>query len=118
MHRRIVWGTLAVAFLGIVAFEGRAATVVSGKSAQALRCAAYIGMAARIGYDEGYLSERDAETMTWWSVGVLDRWVPLPTEERLAAYRATLGELGGRERTYRLIARHADWCVRAFSPAL
>lgn len=94
------------------------ATVVAGESAQALRCAAYIGMAARIGYDEGYLTERDAETMTWWSVQVLDRWVPLPTGERLAAYRATLGELGTRERSYRLIVRHADWCVRAFSPAL
>ncbi len=118
MLRRIGWGCLAVALLGLVASEGRAGTVVSGRSAQALRCAAYIGMAARIGYDEGYLSERDAEAMTWWSVAVLDRWVPLPTGERLAAYRATLGELGGRARTYRLIARHADWCVREFTPTL
>lgn len=92
-------------------------TVVSGRSAQALRCAAYIGMAARIGYDEGYLSARDAETMTWWSVQVLDAWVPLPTGERLAAYGATLRELGPRERTYALIARHSDWCVRAFTPS-
>ena len=118
MLRRIGWGCLALALLGLPATEGRAGTVVSGRSAQALRCAAYIGMAARIGYDEGYLSERDADTMTWWSVRVLDRWVPLPTEERLAAYRATLRELGSRERTYHLIVRHTDWCVRAFTPTL
>ena len=117
MLRRIGWACLAVALLGLPS-DGRAGTVVSGKSAQALRCAAYIGMAARIGYDEGYLSERDAEMMTWWSVQVLDTWVPLPTEQRLAAYRTTLGELGPRDRTYRLIARHADWCVRAFTPSL
>ena len=73
----------------VLAGPAGADTVVSGKSAQALRCAAYIGMAAQFGYDEGYLTERDAETMTWWSVLVLDRWVPLPTGERIAAYGAT-----------------------------
>jgi hypothetical protein len=56
--------------------------------------------------------------MTWWSVQVLDRWVPLATEQRLAAYRVTLGELGSRHRTYGLIARHADWCLREFTPSL
>jgi hypothetical protein len=110
-------GYAIAAAAAALAVPAAAGTVVSGQSAQALRCAAYIGMAARIGYDEGYLSERDAETMTWWSVQVLDRWVPLPTEERLAAYRATLGELGTRDRTYALIVRHSDWCVRAFTPA-
>ena len=120
MGRFVVRAFLAVALLGLTVPAGaaRGDTVVSGKSAQALRCAAYIGMAARFGHDEGYLSERDAEAMTWWSVQVLDAWVPLPTEERLAAYRATLGELGTRERTYGLIVRHADWCVRAFSDGL
>ena len=93
-------------------------TVISGKSAQALRCAAYIGVAARIGFDEGHLSERDVGTMTWWSVQVLDRWVPLATDQRLAAYRVTLGELGSRSRTYGLIARHADWCLREFTSSL
>jgi len=120
MFRRIGHALVAAALTGPVALSGPASadTVVSGKSAQALRCAAYIAMAARIGYDEGYLSDRDAETMTWWSVRVLDRWVPLPTGERLAAYGATLGELGTRDHTYRLIVRHADWCVRAFTPPL
>ena len=108
--------TVLIATLLAILDPATAGTVVSGKSAQALRCAAYIGMAARIGHDEGYLSAHDAEAMTWWSVQVLDRWVPLPTEERIAAYGATLGELGTRERTYGLIARHTDWCVRAFSP--
>jgi hypothetical protein len=114
-------GFLGVAVCGqlltVLAGPAGADTVVSGKSAQALRCAAYIGMAARLGYDEGYLTERDAETMTWWSVQVLDRWVPLPTGERIAAYGATLRELGSRQRTYGLIARHSDWCVQAFTPA-
>jgi hypothetical protein len=108
---------VVAAALAIIAADAAAAgTVIAGRSAQALRCAAYIGMAARLGYDEGYLDERDVETMTWWSVRVLDRWVDLPTEERLAAYRATLVELGPRHNTYRLIVRHADWCVRSFTP--
>jgi hypothetical protein len=118
MSASIVRTALAAAVAGLfLTGAATAGTVVAGKSAQALRCAAYIGMAARIGYDEGYLSERDADTMTWWSVRVLDRWVPLPTGERLAAYGATLRELGTRERTYALIVRHSDWCVRAFTPA-
>lgn len=110
---------LAMAFLAhaLIVLTGAAwgGTVVSGRSAQALRCAAYIGMAARIGHDEGYLTAPDAEAMTWWSVEVLDRWVPLPTEERLAAYGATLGELGTRAQASALIAHHAGWCVRTFS---
>lgn len=121
MGRRVLQVSLVVALvagaLAASATGGSAGTVVSGRSAQALRCAAYIGVAARLGQGEGYLSERDAEAMTWWSARVLEAWVPLPVEERLAAYRTTLGELGARERTYRLIVRHADWCVRTFSPA-
>jgi hypothetical protein len=109
---------LAQALMVIAATAWGADTVVTGKSAQALRCAAYIGMAARFGYDEGYLTEHDAETMTLCSVRVIDRWVPLSTGDRLAAYRATLGEIGPREHGYALVARHAEWCVRAFDPTL
>ena len=56
--------------------------------------------------------------MTWWSVLVLERWVPLAPEARMAAYRSALGELGSRSHTYGLIARHADWCLDTFRPAL
>jgi hypothetical protein len=93
-----------------------AGTVVSGKSAQALRCAAYIGMAAQYGYDEGLVTARDREMMTYWSVLVLQRWVPLDSRGQMAAYRTTLDELGSRLQTYALIAKHADWCVAEFTP--
>jgi hypothetical protein len=49
---------------------------------------------------------------------VLDRWVPLDADHRLAAYRTAMGELGAAERPYATIARHADWCVAEFSPTL
>ena len=112
---RLVW--LVGTVVSITAPPVLAEAVVAGRSAQALRCAAYIGMAARYGVEEGFLSERDADAMTWWSAQVLDRWVPLPTEARLAAYGVTLRELGSRDRSYHLIARHSEWCIRAFDPA-
>ena len=109
---------LVAGVLGLMAMAAPVSggTLVAGKPAQALRCAAYIAMAARYGYDAGYLDERDAEAMTWWSAMVLDAWVPLPTGERLAAYRTTLRELGPRARSEALITRHAGWCVRTFTP--
>jgi hypothetical protein len=93
-----------------------AGTVVAGKSAQALRCAAYIGMAAQYGYDEGFVTAADRAQMTYWSVLVLQRWLPLDARGQMAAYRATLDELGTRLQTYALIAKHADWCVAEFTP--
>jgi hypothetical protein len=91
--------------------------VISGRSAQALRCAAYMGMAGQYGFADGHLSAGDLETMTLWSMAVLDAWVPLGPDGRLAAYRAAIGELGAPDRAHALIALHADWCVREFSPA-
>ena len=108
---------LATAILAAAA-PASADTVVSGKSAQALRCAAYIGMAAQYGYDEGYVSADDRELMTYWSARVLERWVPFDADRQLAAYRTTLAELGSRYRTYALLSRHADWCLREFTPSL
>lgn len=93
-------------------------TVVSGKSAQALRCAAYIGMAAQYGHVEGVLTTGDRTRMTLWSVLVLERWVPLAPEAQMAAYRAAIGELGDQAHTYGLISRHAEWCLDTFRPDL
>lgn len=107
-----------VSVLAALALPAAADTVVSGKSAQALRCAAYIGMAAQYGYAEGHVSDDDRELMTYWSVRVLERWVPLDADRQLAAYRTTLAELGSSYRTYALLARHADWCFREFTPSL
>ena len=112
--RATVMAGLAGAVLGLPSPSVRADTVVAGRSAQALRCAAYVGMAARYGVEDGYLTEKDADTMTWWSARLLDRWVPLALDARLAAYGMTLRELGSRSDSYRLIARHTDWCVAAF----
>jgi hypothetical protein len=118
--RSILGHRCGAAILAAFALAAPAAadTVVAGKSAQALRCAAYIGMAAQYSYEEGHVSADERELMTYWSVLVLERWVPLATEQRLAAYRVTLGELGSRYRTYGLIARHSDWCLREFTPSL
>lgn len=109
----------AALLLGVGAAQPAVAdTVVAGRAAQALRCAAYIGMAAQYGFDEGIVSASDRELMASWSVRVLRRWVPLGPDRTMAAYRTMLGELGPRDRAYRLIARHADWCVQAFTPSL
>ena len=75
-------------------------------------------MAAQYGHAEGLVTTDDRERMTFWSVLVLERWVPLAPETRMAAYRSALGELGSRRDTYALIARHADWCLETFRPAL
>jgi hypothetical protein len=117
MHRK--W-RLAGALLACVAPAAPAAaeTVIAGKSAQALRCAAYIGMAAQYGHADGLVSAEDRNRITFWSVLVLERWVPLAPEGRMAAYRSALGELGSRGDTHTLIARHADWCLETFRPAL
>jgi hypothetical protein len=93
-----------------------AETVVSGKSAQALRCAAYIGMAGQYGYVGGVLTASDMTMMTRWSAQVLEMWVPLAPQRRLDAYRTVLGELGSQVSAYELIDRHADWCVAEFTP--
>jgi hypothetical protein len=109
VHRNIVGAVSVLAALLLA--PAAADTVVSGKSAQALRCAAYIGIAAQYGYDEGHVSADDRELMTYWSVRVLARWVPLDADRQLA-------ELGSRYRTYALLSRHADWCLREFTPSL
>jgi hypothetical protein len=109
--------TLLLAASAALAAPAAADTVISGKSAQALRCAAYIGMAAQYGYDEGYVSARERDLMSYWSTLVLERWVPLSPEATLAAYGTALRELGSRYRTYALIARHSDWCLTEFSPS-
>ena len=93
-------------------------TVVSGRSAQALRCAAYVGMAASHGYNDGMLSAAANGEANAWSATVLRHWVPLPPEGQFAAYRAILGELGTRDHTYALFVRHGGWCLRAFTPPL
>ena len=102
----------------LAASPAAADTVISGKSAQALRCAAYIGMAAQYGYAEGAISRGDRSRMTYWSVLVLERWVPLAPEARLAAYRSAIAELDGRSGTLARLHRHAEWCIETFRPAL
>lgn len=109
---------LLVAVALLAAGPAAAETVLAGRSAQALRCAAYIGMAAQYGHAAGVVSTEDRLRMTWWSVLVLERWVPLAPEEQMAAYRSALGELGSRRHTDNLIARHAGWCLETFRPAL
>ena len=102
----------------LAAAPASAETVVAGEPAQALRCAAYIGMAAQYGHIEGLVSTESRMRMTWWSVLVLERWVPLAPEARMAAYRSALAELGTRKHTYALIEKHADWCIDTFRPML
>ena len=98
------------------ATAGGAETVLSGRSAQALRCAAYIGMAGQYGYAGGVLSASDMTMMTRWSAQVLEIWVPLAPQRRLDAYRAVLREMGSQGSSYELIDRYADWCVAEFTP--
>jgi hypothetical protein len=114
-HRTAGRGLLLAAAL--LAGPAAADTVITGRSAQALRCAAYIGMGAQYGYMEGVFSEADRARMAMWSMSVLERWVPLDGAHLLAAYETTLGELRSADETYARILLHADWCMREFTPA-
>lgn len=114
------WVRAAVAAIVAVAAGGPAAaqTVIEGRSAQALRCAVYVGMAGQYGHAEGLVTKADLDLITTWSVQVLEVWVPGDPPGKLAAYRAAMGELGAAERPYAVIARHADWCMAEFTPRL
>lgn len=92
-----------------------AQTVVEGRSVQALRCAAYIGMAGQYGYAAGRLSADDRRALAGWSAGVLAQWVPLEPRAALGAYGAALGEIASQPQAEALIDRHAEWCLRAFT---
>jgi hypothetical protein len=95
-----------------------AATVIEGRPAQALRCAAYIGMAGQYGFADGRLNADDRAFMAGWSVAVLAAWLPFEPAGRMSAYVVALGELGSRREAHALIERHAEWCLRAFTPGL
>jgi hypothetical protein len=95
-----------------------AETVIEGRAAQALRCAAYVGMAGQYRYAEGSIPAEGRDLAAYWSMMVLYRWVPLDMGATLAAYRSVLGEIGSQPDARALIARHADWCVQEFTPTL
>lgn len=111
MHRTILMAALLAASPG-------GATTVTGRSAQAVRCAAYIGMAAQYGRLEGLISDDERILMTLWSVKVLERWLPLDRPRQLAAYRNALVELGDERQSEALIGQYADWCLATFTPRL
>lgn len=109
---------LATALIG-AGCGGRPAAaevVIAGRAAQALRCAAYVGMAGQSAFDAGAISAEDRAVMASWSFLVLERWLPLDPDTRLAAYRTALAELGPGWRSPQVIERHADWCVETFTP--
>lgn len=113
--------TIALSALaGVAGGAGPAAAeaVISGRPAQALRCASYIVMAGQYGYDAGRLTAGDRAVMAGWSAAVLETWVPLDLPQRMSAYGAALGELGAQDRSRTLVSRHAEWCLRAFTPGL
>ncbi len=91
------------------------ARVIEGSAAQALRCATYIVMAGQYGYAAGQLTASDRATMARWSADVLGTHLALAPYERLVAYGAAMGELGSEPETRALIARHGEWCLRAFT---
>lgn len=89
--------------------------IVEGQSAQALRCAAYIVMAGQYGFADGRLTAGDRAVMARWSAKVLGENLGVEPATRLHAYGAALGELGSESQTRALIARHGEWCLRAFT---
>ena len=93
----------------------RPSHVVEGPAVQALRCATYIGMAGQYGYAEGRLTAGDRAVMARWSAQVLGAHLGFEPSVRLHAYGAALGELGSESQTRALIARHGEWCLRAFT---
>lgn len=102
----------------LLASPAAAGTAISGRPAQALRCAAYIGMAAQYGHLAGVISSDERNLMTLWSVRVLERWVPLDRPTQMAAYRDAIAELGDEQQSQALIAQYADWCLATFTPSL
>jgi hypothetical protein len=118
MRHAVIPAVLAAALTAAAVPASADGTVIEGRSAQALRCAAYIGMAGQYGFSDGRLSATDRAVMAGWSVAVLETWVPLDPARRLEAYGAVLVELGSQRQTQALIRRHSEWCLRAFTPGL
>ena len=116
--------TAALLALGVLfgsATDGEARSaddppVLEGEAAQALRCAAYIGMAAQHGLNAGLLSAQDRLVMATWSMQVLERWVPLAPEQRLATYGEMIEKLDDPLEVDRLVGRHGAWCLQTFDP--
>lgn len=105
-----------LAALAVPAGAGTPVHVIEGSAAQALRCAAYIVMASQYGYAEGRLTASDRAVMANWSANVISAHIA--PAARLPAYGAALTELDTEPRTRELIARHGEWCLRAFTLGL
>lgn len=109
------WAILAIAAM-VQGGGARADTVLVGRQAQALRCAAYVGMAGEAGYEAGLFSGLERAAMAEWSLRVLDRWLPLDAEGKAMAFWTTLAEVEAEGDVARLLARHGEWCLQAFAP--
>jgi len=106
--------TMATALIAIVASHAgpAKAEVFTGQAAQALRCAAYIGMAATFLRDRGEISRSTYDNMHAISTHILLEWVP--TDDPIPAYRAVLQEIRSETGTYDRFVRHTDFCLETF----
>lgn len=114
LRAAVVLAALAVPAAAQTPADARS-RVIEGSAAQALRCATYIVMAGQYGYAEGRISAGERAVMAGWSAMVLGAHVAPDPAARLAAYGAALTELDSEPRTRDLIARHGEWCLRAFT---
>ncbi|MBP7003472.1 hypothetical protein [Amaricoccus sp.] len=113
MERSFRHGVAGLALAATLALPGMAAAeAYRGKAAQALRCAAYVGMTAHLMREAGEISRTDYDTLQDFAVHLLMEWVP--SDDPMPAYRAALDELSTSGETYRRFVRHADYCIATF----
>jgi hypothetical protein len=91
-----------------------AAEVITGRAAQALRCAAYISMTATYLRERGEIARTTYDGMMMASTYILVEWVPL--DDPMPAYEEVLKELGDERGTYARFTRHVEFCLREFGP--
>jgi hypothetical protein len=89
-----------------------AAEIITGRAAQALRCAAYISMTATYLRERGEISRTDYDGMMMASTYILVEWVPL--DNPMPAYEEVLKELRNERGTYESFLRHNEFCLREF----
>jgi hypothetical protein len=102
----------AVCLLAAVAAPLPAAEVITGRAAQALRCAAYVSMTATYLRERGEISRTTYDTMMMASTYILLEWVPL--EDPMPAYEEVLKELRDERGTYESFVRYNEFCLRQF----
>lgn len=90
------------------------AEVITGRTAEAVRCAAYISMAAHGLQTRGMIDPATYDNLIASSVYILMEKTGM--EDPMPAYLQALSELRSELGAYERFNRHSDYCQREFLP--